>query len=220
LIGPNGAGKTTLFNMLSGFIDADAGDIRLFGTNTRNAPARRRIRMGVARTFQHVAIYDQLSLLDNVLIGLGDNGVFRTLGRCAGEALHGATARRREDLANAALDVVGLFPRRHERAGALALGDQRRLEIARAIASRPKLLLLDEPVSGVAIEEERNLKELLHKLNREWSLSMLLIEHNIRFVVDCCSSISVMHQGAIVAEGDPAQVIARQNVQQIYFGKV
>jgi ABC-type branched-subunit amino acid transport system ATPase component len=220
LIGPNGAGKTTLFNVVSGFIEPDAGQVRLFGAASVGVPARNRIRMGVARTFQHVAIYSQLSLLDNVVIGLGDNGVLRGIFGSFGDALQGREQRRREDLAKAALDVVGLYGRRSERAGTLALGDQRRLEIARAIASRPRLLLLDEPVSGVAIDEERRLKDLLHALNTEWSLTMLLIEHNIRFVVDCCSSLSVMHQGAIVVEGRPDQVIARKDVQEIYFGKV
>jgi ABC-type branched-subunit amino acid transport system ATPase component len=220
LIGPNGAGKTTLFNIVSGFIEADGGAIRLFGADAGSIAARHRIHMGVARTFQHVAIYDQLSLLDNTLLGLGENGIFRALWRSGDEALRGPDSRRREYLANAALDVVGLYGRRRERAGTLALGDQRRLEIARAIASRPRLLLLDEPVSGVAIDEERKLKDLLHKLNADWSLTMLLIEHNIRFVVDTCGSLSVMHQGALVAEGNPGEVIARRDVQQIYFGKV
>lgn len=220
LIGPNGAGKTTLFNVVSGFIEPDWGEVKLFGVPSKGVAARNRIKMGVARTFQHVAIYSQLSLLDNVVIGLGDNGVFRGIFGSIGDALQGRDKARREDLAKAALDVVGLYGRRYERAGSLALGDQRRLEIARAIASRPKLLLLDEPVSGVAIDEERKLKDLLHALNAEWSLTMLLIEHNIRFVVDCCASLSVMHQGAIVVEGQPDQVIARQDVQEIYFGKV
>lgn len=220
LIGPNGAGKTTLFNMISGFIDPDRGQVSLFGTEVVGTAARNRIGMGVSRTFQHVAIYDQLSLLDNVMIGLGENGIFRTVFRSVDDAVRGSNYRRREDLAKEALDVVGLYARRNERAGALALGDQRRLEIARAIASRPRLLLLDEPVSGVSIEEERKLKDLLHTLNTDWSLTMLLIEHNIRFVVDCCGSLSVMHQGAIVVEGQPDEVIARKDVQQIYFGNI
>lgn len=219
LIGPNGAGKTTLFNVISGFIEPDKGTVRLFGTESVGIAARDRVHLGITRTFQHVAIYDQLSLLDNVVIGLGENGVFRALWGCAEDALLARNYRRREDAAKAALNIVGLYPKRMSRAGALALGDQRRLEIARAIASRPKLLLLDEPVSGVAIEEERRLKELLHTLNSEWSLTMVLIEHNIRFVVDCCDTLSVMHEGEIVVEGRSDEVIARKDVQQIYFGK-
>ncbi|QND72875.1 ATP-binding cassette domain-containing protein [Tardiphaga robiniae] len=220
IIGPNGAGKTTLFNVICGFLEPDSGQVKLFGSDAAGVPARSRIKLGVTRTFQHVAIYGELTLLDNVIIGQGDNGVFSSIFGSITDAVRGPGFQRRQDLAKSALEAVGLYDRRDDRAGSLSLGDQRRLEIARAIASRPKLLLLDEPVSGVGLAEEARLKELLHKLNVDWSLTMLLIEHNIRFVTDCCSSLSVMHQGAIFAEGLPQDVIARKDVGEIYFGKV
>jgi ABC-type branched-subunit amino acid transport system ATPase component/ABC-type branched-subunit amino acid transport system permease subunit len=219
LIGPNGAGKTTLFNIISGLTALDSGELQLFGADARRHPAVARIGMGVTRTFQHVAVFDRLSCLDNVVIGLGENGIGRNLVGSFGDVLQGADARRRKAVAQEALHVVGLAARGADLAGSLSLGDQRRLEVARAIASRPRLLLLDEPVSGVAREDEERLMILLRELNQQWKLTMLLIEHNIRFVVGCCDRLSVMHQGSIVAEGLPQPVIASEQVQQIYFGK-
>ena len=220
IIGPNGAGKTTLFNVICGFLEPDAGQVKLFGSDVAGVPARSRIRFGMTRTFQHVAVYGELTLLDNVIIGQGANGVFSAMLGSVTDTMRGSDFYRRQDLAKSALDAVGLYDRRDDRAASLALGDQRRLEIARAIASRPQLLLLDEPVSGVEPAEEARLKDLLHMLNAEWSLTMLLIEHNIRFVVDCGSTLSVMHQGTIIAEGKPDEVISLKHVQEIYFGRV
>ncbi|MDB5028149.1 MAG: Branched-chain amino acid transport system permease protein [Candidatus Eremiobacteraeota bacterium] len=220
LIGPNGAGKTTLFNIISGLTDPDHGQLQLFGSDGARVPAARRIKIGVSRTFQNVAIFDQLSCADNVVIGLGDNGVFRSIASSLDEALCGPSYRRRLDLANHALDVVGLYGRRNDRAGSLSLGDQRRLEVARAIVSRPRLLLLDEPVSGVNREDEERMNELLRSLSSQWNIAMLLIEHNIRFIVNCCEHLTVMHHGAVVAEGGPRAIIATQEVQQIYFSNV
>jgi branched-chain amino acid transport system permease protein len=219
LIGPNGAGKTTLFNMISGFTEPDKGKLRLFGVDGRKVEASKRIKIGVTRTFQHVAIFDQLSCRDNVIIGLGENGVGQSLAGSIGEILQGSNCTRRNGLADEALDIVGLSRRRSDRAGSLSLGDQRRLEIARAIVSRPRLLMLDEPVSGVDREDEQRLLELLKALNVKWNLTMLLIEHNVRFVVGCCHRLSAMHHGSVVAEGDPQQIIASDQVQKIYFGK-
>jgi ABC-type branched-subunit amino acid transport system ATPase component/ABC-type branched-subunit amino acid transport system permease subunit len=219
LIGPNGAGKTTLFNIVSGLAKADDGRLLLFGADVTAAPASRRIEMGVSRTFQHVATFDELSCTDNVVVGLGANHIVEALWGSFDDARRGARYRRRMELAEEALEVVGLFGRRNDRAGTLSLGDRRRLEVARAIASRPRLVLLDEPVSGVNREDERRLGELLCALNAGWNLTMLVIEHNVRFVADCCKRLTVMHDGAIITEGKPEDVIAMREVQQIYFGK-
>jgi ABC-type branched-subunit amino acid transport system ATPase component/ABC-type branched-subunit amino acid transport system permease subunit len=219
IIGPNGAGKTTFFNLVSGLTKPDTGELKLFGDAASTIPADERIRIGVTRTFQHLAVFGQLTCLDNVLIGLGRNGVLESFGTSVGDLLDSPAARARRGQAMEALTAVGLQARALDQAGSLSVGDQRRLEIARAIASRPRLLLLDEPVSGVDPEDEHRLMELLRTVNREWGLTMLLIEHNIRFVVGCSQSITVMHEGAVVARGDPQHVIAMPEVQQIYFGK-
>ncbi len=219
LIGPNGAGKTTLFNAISGLIPVDAGTISLFGTPVVGMPARTRIAHGMTRTFQHVAIFRDLSCLDNVVIGLGPNAVGRTIAASVDEILD--TRRHRETVqrAAAALAEVGIGHLRDVPAGALSLGNQRRLELARAIVSHPKLILLDEPVSGVGRDEERRIAELLARLNREHRITMLVIEHNIAFVRTLCSSISVMAAGEIIAHGKPDQVIALPEVRREYFGE-
>jgi branched-chain amino acid transport system permease protein len=218
VIGPNGAGKTTLFNLVSGLTSPDAGELRLFGQLSTAIPADERIRIGVTRTFQHLAVFGPLSCVENVLIGLGRNGVVESFATCVGELLERGQSRARHAAAMEALEAVGLQSRAHDRAGSLSVGDQRRLEIARAIASRPRLLLLDEPVSGVDPDDEERLMHLLRTLNRGWGLTMLLIEHNIRFVLGCSDTMTVMHEGAVVAHGNPQQVIGMQEIQQIYFG--
>jgi len=219
LIGPNGAGKTTLFNAISGFTPFDSGAIALFGRQVENEPSRRRISHSVTRTFQHVAVFGQLSCLDNVIIGLGRNGVADALAASVGEVAGSAGTR---DAARKALDAlreVGLEELAHEPARRLSLGNQRRLEIARAIVSRPRLILLDEPVSGVAEEEEHRIAELLAHLNCKHGITMLLIEHNIAFVRRLAHSMSVMAAGRIIASGEPEQTIARPEVRQQYFGE-
>lgn len=219
LIGPNGAGKTTLFNAISGFTPFDSGAIALFGRQVENEPSRRRISHSVTRTFQHVAVFGQLSCIDNVIIGLGRNGVADALAASVGEVAGSAGTR---DAARKALDAlreVGLEELAHEPARRLSLGNQRRLEIARAIVSRPRLILLDEPVSGVAEEEEHRIAELLAHLNRQHGITMLLIEHNIAFVRRLAHSMSVMAAGRIIASGEPEQTIARPEVRQQYFGE-
>jgi branched-chain amino acid transport system permease protein len=219
LIGPNGAGKTSLFNIISGFLDADAGRIEFAGTSLLELQARDRIRLGITRTFQHVAVFGQLSCLDNVMIGRGRNAVLASTRQSFEHFIGGpgATAARREALA--ALQAVGLADHAHFPAAALSLGEQRRLEIARAIVSQPKLILLDEPVSGVSEAEAEELHALLLHINAEHGIAMLVVEHNIPFVAKLCRSLSVMGAGSIVAEGSPAEVISLPTVRQLYFGE-
>ncbi len=219
LIGPNGAGKTSLFNIISGFLEADQGRIEFGGTSLLNLRARDRIRLGITRTFQHVAVFGQLSCLDNVIIGRGRNAVFHSMQQSFEYFIDGpgAVAARREALV--ALQAVGLVDQAHSLAAALSLGDQRRLEIARAIISEPKLILLDEPVSGVSESEVEGLRQLLLRINAERNIAMLVVEHNIPFVAKLCRTMSVMGAGRIVAEGRPAEVIAMPAVRQLYFGE-
>lgn len=219
IMGPNGAGKTTLFNTISGFIRADAGRIRLFDTDITGGLIEQRIELGVTRTFQNVAIFPRLSCRQNVLIGLGRNGVATALRRSLAFALNTAASRTEDEAAEWALGAVGLGNAIELPAGQLSLGDQRRLEIARAIVSRPRLILLDEPVSGVSHQEADQLMQLLKTLNRELGATMLVVEHNIGFLVALCDTLSVMAAGRIIAEGLPKDVVERSDVRMTYFGE-
>jgi branched-chain amino acid transport system permease protein len=219
LIGPNGAGKTSVFNILSGFLAADAGRVTFAGTSLLELHPRDRIRLGITRTFQNVAVFGQLSCLDNVIIGLGRNAVLRAMGASFDHFARGAATRCAQRAALAALESVGLATQAYSRAGSLSLGDQRRLELARAIVCHPQLILLDEPVSGLAESETEDVRELLLRINAERGIAMLVVEHNIPFVSRVCRSLSVMGGGRIVAEGNPADVISLPVVRQLYFGE-
>jgi branched-chain amino acid transport system permease protein len=219
LMGPNGAGKTTLFNIVSGFLPADGGRVLLSGAPLDKVPIERRIGLGMTRTFQHAAVFQRLSCLDNVIIGLGRNTVLKGTTRSIAAAVATDADRAERRAALSALEAVGLGARAQDMAGALPLGDQRRLEIARAIVARPRIILLDEPVSGVSLEEAQRLRDLLLAINRELGIAMVVIEHNIRFLVSLCQRVSVMTEGRILAEGDAAEMISDPRVRHVYFGE-
>jgi branched-chain amino acid transport system permease protein len=219
LMGPNGAGKTTLFNIVSGFIPPDSGRVLLSGTALDKVPLERRIGLGMTRTFQHAAVFQRLSCLDNVIIGLGRNSVLQGVTRSLRSAVDADAVRAERRAALAALEAVGLGARAQDAAGALSLGDQRRLEMARAIVSRPRIILLDEPVSGVSVEEAQRLRELLLMINRDLGIAMVVIEHNIGFLVSLCQRVSVMTEGKILAEGDAATMVSDPRVRLAYFGE-
>ncbi|MDP6772716.1 MAG: branched-chain amino acid ABC transporter ATP-binding protein/permease [Rhodospirillales bacterium] len=219
LMGPNGAGKTTLFNAISGFTPADSGRIECFGEDITAAPVEARIAIGVTRSFQHVAVFPKLTCLDNVIIGLGANGIWDTFARSFDESVNGRRSAKEREAARWALAAIGIDGKAEAPAGTLSLGDQRRLEMARAIVSRPRLIFLDEPVSGVGHQEAELLKELLQRINTDLGVTMLIVEHNIKFLVDVCDTLSVMSSGRIVAEGKPGDVIARPEVREVYFGE-
>jgi ABC-type branched-subunit amino acid transport system ATPase component/ABC-type branched-subunit amino acid transport system permease subunit len=219
LMGPNGAGKTTLFNMVSGFTPPDAGQILLMQRPVDDTPLEKRITLGMTRTFQHASVFPQLSCLDNALIGLGRNTIAQGSTRSVAAAIDAESVRLERYAAIAALDAVGLVARAQDNAGALSLGDQRRLEIARAIVSRPRIILFDEPVSGVSHEEAKQLRELLLALNGELGITMVVIEHNIRFLVSLCKWVSVMSEGKILAEGGADAMVNDARVRQAYFGE-
>jgi branched-chain amino acid transport system permease protein len=219
LMGPNGAGKTTVFNAISGFVVPTAGRVEVFGEPLLASPIHRRIVLGVSRTFQQVATFPTLSCRDNVLIGLGRNDVAAVMRRSFDGAVAGPVSRREAAQAEAALDAVGLGAYGSVRAGTLSLGNQRRLEMARAIVSRPRLILLDEPVSGVSHDEAAQLSQLLQSINRKLGITMLIVEHNIGFLTGVCDRLAAMAQGRMVLEGKPQDVVASTEVRRVYFGE-
>jgi ABC-type branched-subunit amino acid transport system ATPase component/ABC-type branched-subunit amino acid transport system permease subunit len=219
LMGPNGAGKTTLFNAISGFIVPGSGEIQIFGKELVGTPIHRRIEHGITRTFQQVAIFPTLTCRDNVIAGLGRNRIAAVLRRSFDEAWGSESSWEEQRLAEEALAAVGLDDMATTLAGALSLGNQRRLEIARAIVSRPKLILLDEPVSGVSSEEIERIAALLRRINKELGVTMVVVEHNIGFLSSLSDSLVVMVRGGIIASGSPQEVVHAEAVRDAYFGE-
>jgi branched-chain amino acid transport system ATP-binding protein len=211
LIGPNGAGKTTLFNLLSGRLRIDGGEIRYRGQAVETLPPHRICRLGIARTFQITSIYPQLSALANVQVAL-----FARFGHAHRLFRDAAHADREEALT--ALRDVGLHERASTIGGELSYGDQKRLELAIALALKPSLLLLDEPTAGVESSTRREIVDLVKRLCAEHAMTLLFCEHDMEAVFAIADRITVLHQGAVLAEGAADEIRANQMVRSIYLG--
>ncbi len=211
LIGPNGAGKTTLFNLLTGHLRPDAGSIRFQGREIAGRPPFDIWRHGLSRTFQIPAVFANLPVLDNVLVPIL-SATRRTLD-VLGRPPRPARAR-----AEALLARVELGGEAGKRAGALAYGDLKKLELAIALANEPRLLLLDEPTAGMAPAERQALMALVGAIARERGLTILFTEHDMDVVFTVAQRISVLHQGRLIAEGTPAEIRADARVQALYLG--
>jgi branched-chain amino acid transport system ATP-binding protein len=214
IIGPNGAGKTTLFNLLSGLYRPTAGRIELEGREITHAPASRRTRAGLGRTFQVSSVFPLLSVRENV--------------RLAAEAALGGTLRlwRRANGVQAALDKarsaiarVDLETRTETPAGLLAHGEKRRLELAMLLAADPRVIMLDEPMAGVSAEHVPQLVELIRSLHAEEGKTVLMVEHHMEVVMGLAQRIAVMHHGALLACDTPQAVMANETVQSAYLGE-
>jgi branched-chain amino acid transport system ATP-binding protein len=212
VIGPNGAGKTTLFNLITGFLPADRGRILLEGRDVTGLPPYRLFHAGMSRTFQITRVFSDLSIVENLQVALLSYrrrllDVFRPA--------------RRELLSECdrLIDVVGLAGERRRKAGTLSHGDQKKLELAVALANDPRLLLLDEPTAGMAAAERLEAIRTVHRIAKQLGVTVLFTEHDMQVVFSVADRISVLHQGAIVAEGTPDEVRRSPRVQQVYLGE-
>lgn len=219
LIGPNGAGKTTVFNCLTGFYRPSSGSIKLRDRELAGLAGQQIARMGVVRTFQHVRLFKEMTVVENLLVAQHQHlksGVFAGL-------LKTPTFRRAEadalERAAVWLDRVGLLEFSNRQAGNLAYGQQRRLEIARCMVTRPELLMLDEPAAGLNPKETDELNELIADLRNHHQVSVLLIEHDMKLVMDISDRIYVVNQGTPLAQGSPEEVRNNQDVIRAYLGE-
>jgi branched-chain amino acid transport system ATP-binding protein len=220
IIGPNGAGKTSLFNAVSGFYRPQAGRIRFEGDEITRLSAHRRAALGLARTFQNVALFRGMTVLDNIKLG----GHSRL---CAGalSALWYFGAARREEMAlreeveRDVIDFLELDHIRHLPIGALAYGLQKRVELARALAMRPKVLLLDEPVAGMNREETEDMARFILDVQEERGITVMLIEHDMGMVMDISSHVVVLNFGKVIASGTPVEVRRDPAVVEAYLGR-
>jgi branched-chain amino acid transport system ATP-binding protein len=218
VIGPNGAGKTTLFNIISGLLKADAGRIIFKNRSITKFKPYQIARAGIARTFQNPSLFFQMNVLENVMVGRHTRSRCEFAGCCLRFPGQPKEERSIREAALAQLDYVGLAHLAGFPAGGLSFGQRRMVELARALATDPELLLLDEPASGLNTREKENLGALIRRI-RDRGVTVLLVEHDMTVVMDLSDDILVLHNGTIIAEGSPATIQSDPNVISTYLGE-
>jgi branched-chain amino acid transport system ATP-binding protein len=218
VIGPNGSGKSTFFNLVTGFLKPNAGTVSFEGREIQNMAAPQIVRLGLARTFQGTRLFPRLSVRENLRaaaqlrhrLGFAD----AVLGLPRLVAVNAAVDRLTDEL----LDLIDLRGRADDRAADLPYGDQRRLELVRALATRPRLLMLDEPAAGMNAAETQGLLRLIDKIRRDYGLAVIVVEHDMDLIMNLCDRIQVLAYGEIIFEGNPADVQANPKVREVYLG--
>lgn len=218
LIGPNGAGKTTVFNLITGVYKPTEGRIVFNGKDITGLRPDLITRCGIARTFQNIRLFGSLSVLENVLVANHLRLRSNPLEAVIRWGRYGAEEREMVAYSQSLLEAVGLAHLAQEQASSLPYGQQRRLEIVRALATKPKLLLLDEPAAGMNPAEARELMDFIRQIRKDFDLTILLIEHHMRVVMGICERILVLDYGLTIAEGSPAEIQKNQKVITAYLG--
>ena len=219
LIGPNGAGKTTIFNLLTGVYKPTDGDISINGTSTNKKTTPQIVALGVARTFQNIRLFKNLSVLDNVKLALNNSMSYSTLSAVLRLPKYWKEERIATDTALDLLDIFDMAEMANITAGNLSYGQQRKLEIARALATSPKLLLLDEPAAGMNPNETKELMNTIRFIRDKFKISILLIEHDMDLVMGICERLYVLNFGRIIASGLPEEIQNNKEVITAYLGE-
>lgn len=214
VIGPNGAGKTSLLNVLSGLYRPQQGRVVFLGEDLAGQSPQQRVRKGLGRTFQNLELFRGMTVLDNVKLG-AELAVGDYTDLTPQTQIEWKIRRHAEEV----LDYLHLSPYRHAPAGALPYGLQKRVEVARALAGRPKLLLLDEPMAGLSLEEKQDLARFLLDARREWGVTLVLVEHDLKAVLELSTGVLVMSYGEVLYQGAPAGVRENPRVAEAYLGR-
>lgn len=218
IIGPNGAGKTTIFNTISGVYQADSGEVILDGEDITRLPQYKITRLGIGRTFQNIRIFKGLTIEENVLCAFDPKSEYSVLGGLIPTPKRFKEERRGRELARKYLEVVGMLDKKDERPENLSYGNQRKVEIARALMCQPKVLLLDEPAAGLTPTEVAELTDLIKRISKEFGFSILLIEHRLDLVMSISDLIHVQNFGETIAVGTADEVQHNEAVIEAYLG--
>jgi branched-chain amino acid transport system ATP-binding protein len=219
VIGPNGSGKTTFFNLVTGFIKPNTGAVEFAGQPIQHLSAPAIVRLGIARTFQGTRLFPRLSVIENLRAAAQLRHRLGLLDVVFGLPRLASVSRAVDRLAGEMLELVGLGERADDRAADLPYGDQRRLELVRALATGPRLLMLDEPAAGMNSTETKGLLKLIDEIRHRFRLAVIVVEHDMELIMNLCDRIQVLAHGEIIFEGAPAEVQASPRVREVYLGQ-